>query len=581
MLTGQLPFKGDYEQAVMYSIMHEDPEPPTALRTGVPMELERIVLKALAKEPGERYQSMQDILVDLKRAKRVLESEKSGVTKSVVKPQKGRNLGFYTGAVAFVVLLVFAVFYFSTDHSQKIESIAVLPFVNASGNAEIEYLSDGMTETLITSLSQLPKLNVKARSSVFRYKDKETNPHIIGQELNVQAILNGRIVQRGEQLTLSLELVNVQTENVIWSEQYNRKQADLVALQNEIARDVSSKLKTKLSGADIAELTRTYTANPEAYELYLKGKYYANQYTEEGIRRSIDRFNQAIAIDPDYSSAHSGLAYSYILLDDWFESPHECAPKARDAAKKALAINETDVDAHVVLGIVAHWYDWDWAAAEREFKRSLELNPQNSESYIYYAWFLSAMQRHEEAFATSRQGLQIDPLFSGTNFSMASTLIFSHRWDDAIAHLHKAIELDPNYWFHHSYLGRAYEQKGMMPEAIAEFKLALELDRQQSENWAGLGHAYAVSGKKTEAQKMIDDLMKRSSEDNYVAAYNIAVIYVGLGDRDKAFAWLERAYADRSYYLPVYLTTDARLDSLHSDPRFKDLVRRIGLPWRD
>ncbi len=487
-----------------------------------------------------------------------------------------RQLAVVGIAVLILIGGFFGYRYFAP--TKQIESIAVMPFVNESGNADVEYLSDGMTETLISSLTRLPNLSVKARSSVFRYKGKEIETKTIGKELNVQAILNGRVVQRGDQLTLSLELVDVATENAIWSQQYTRKQTDLVLLQTEIVHDVSSKLKSKLSGADLAKVEKNYTANAEAYQLYLKGKYSANKFTKKGFQQSIDYFNQAIALDPNYSSAYSGLAYAYILLDDWFELPSESAPKARETAKKALAINEEDVDAHVVLGMVAHWYDWDWVTAEREFKRSLELNPKNTDSYTYYAFFLAAMGRDDEARAIARQGLQVDPLSSGTNFGIAATLVFSHRWDEAIEHLRKAIELDPNYWFHHSYLGRSYEQKGMMLEAIAEFKLALGLDDQQSENWAGLGHAYAVSGKKAEAQKMIDEMIKRSSQNIYVAPYNVAVIYAGLGEKDKAFEWLERAYSDRAYYLSVYLTTDERLDSLHSDPRFKDLVRRMGLP---
>jgi TolB-like protein/Flp pilus assembly protein TadD len=509
----------------------------------------------------------------------VLPAHPSGKTRALAKPKRRKiAIAVIVTAVVAAVGAVIVNSYLPRNHRRSIESIAVMPFVNESGNADVEYLSDGMTETLISSLSQLPNLNVKARSSVFRYKGKETNPQTIGRELNVQAILNGRVVQRGPQLMLSLELIDAQTENVIWSEQYNRKQSDLLTLQGEIARDVSSKLKTKLSGAEVAKLTKTYTANPAAYELYLKGKYYANRYTREGLGQSIDCFNQAIAIDPNYSSAYSGLAYTYILMDDWFMSPNQSVPKAREAARKALEINESDVDAHVVLGLVAHWYDWDWSAAEKELKRSLELNPRNSESYIYYSYLLSPIGRPDEAEAIARQGLQIDPLSSGTNFGVASALVFNRRWDEAIAHLRKSIELDPNYWFHHSYLGRSYEQKGMMPEAINEFKLAFELDNQQSENWAGLAHAYAVSGRKDEAQKMLADLIRKSSGNTYVSPYSVAIIYAGLEDKDKTFEWLERAYSERSYYLPVYLTTDARLDHFHADPRFKDLVRRIGLP---
>jgi TolB-like protein/Flp pilus assembly protein TadD len=500
-----------------------------------------------------------------------------GGTRELMRP---RRSWVAIALVAFVAATVSVggYVYFTRNPQTSIQSIAVMPFVNESGNADVEYLSDGMTETLIASLSQLPSLSVKARSTVFYYKGKETSPKKIGDDLSVQAVLLGRVAQRGSDIKLNLELVNTSTQDVIWSEQYNRKQSDLLTLQGEIARDVSSKLKTKLSGAEVAKLTKTYTANPAAYELYLKGKYYANRYTKEGLAQSIDCFNHAIAIDPNYSSAYSGLAYTYILMDDWFMSPNQSAPKAREAARKALDINEADVDAHVALGLVAHWYDWDWSLAEKELKRSLELNPKNPESYLYYSYLLASLGRAQEAEAIARQGLQIDPLSSGTNFGVASALVFNRRWDDAIVHLRKAIELDPNYWFHHSYLARAYEQKRMMPEAIAEFKLAFDLDNQQSENWAGLAHAYAVSGRKAEARKMLADLNGKSAEDDYVSAYSVAIIYAGLEDKDKTFAWLERAYLDRSYYLPVYLTTDARLDGLHGEPRFKDLVRRIGLP---
>jgi serine/threonine protein kinase/Tfp pilus assembly protein PilF len=285
-----------------------------------------------------------------------------------------------------------------------------------------------------------------------------------------------------------------------------------------------------------------------------------------------------LVIDPNYSRAYSGLAYTYILLDDWFMWPHESVAKARENATKAIAIDETDVDAHLVMALVAHWYDWDWKKAENEFKRAIALNPKNSESYVYYAYFLSSQKRNDEALSIARQGIQIDPLSSLANFGVASTLLFARRWDDAIAHLQNAIKIDSNYWFHRSYLGRAYEHKGMLSEATAEFQRGVDADREQSENWSGLAHAVAVSGKKAEAEKILNDLISKSSAGSYVSPYNIAVIYAGLADKEKALLWLERAYTERSYYLPVYLTTDERLDHLRSETRFKDVIRKIGLP---
>ena len=480
--------------------------------------------------------------------------------------------------VAVMVLIggFFGYRYFTA--TKQIESIAVMPFVNESGNADVEYLSDGMTETLISSLSQLPNLNVKPRSSVFRYKGKETDPQTIGKELNVQAILSGRVVQHGNDITLHIELIDAQKEIVLWSSDYSRQIRNLVALQSEIARDVSTNLRTKLSGADVAKVTRTYTTDSTAYQAYLKGKYNTNKYTKEGFDEGIQNFNQAIAADPKFSLAYSGLAYNYVNLDDWFMSASESIPKAKDAARKALELDDTNYEAHLVMAITAHWYDWDWATAEREFKRSLELNPKNTETYLYYSWFLSSMGRHEESLAMARSGLQIEPLSSGSNYAVAAAFFFNHRWDDAIRQLNEAIKLDPNYWFTRSYLGRSLMQKGQIQEAFKEFKAALEIDNSQSENSAGIGYAYAVMNQKGEAQKIIEQLTKQSSANSYFSPYNVAVIYAGLGDKNQAFAQLEKAYSNRSFYLAVYFPTDERLDALRSDPRFAGLLKRMNLP---
>ena len=273
------------------------------------------------------------------------------------------------------------------------------------------------------------------------------------------------------------------------------------------------------------------------------------------------------------------MAYNYINQDDWYIAPNEAGPKARDAARKALALDENDADAVLALAITTQWYEWDWIAADRLFTRAIELNPNNAEAHVYYTWFLAPMGRHEQALAEAKRGLQLDPDSSLANFGVGSALVFSRQWDQAIEQLRTAIVLDPDYWFHYLYLGRAYEQKGNLPEAIAAFQRALELDRDQVENWSALGHAYALSGKRAEAQKVIDHL-KEVSAHSYVAPYNIAIIHAGLGDKDQAFAWLDRAYTERSYILAVYLPTDARLDPLRDDPRFNNLIRRVGLPLR-
>ena len=390
-------------------------------------------------------------------------------------------------------------------------------------------------------------------------------------------MLAGSVAQRGDDLTIDVELDDVRNGKQLWGEQYHRKLADLLAVQSDIAREVSQRLRSQLSAEDQKKLTKGSTDNPEAYRLYLKGKYYTDKFTKEGFETGIDYFNQAIAVDPNYGLAYSGLAYNYINQMDWFMAPNEAGPKTKDAAEKALAIDESDARAHLTLAILAHWYEWKWAAAENEFKRTLELSPNDSEAFSFYAWFLAPMGRNDEALAEARRARQADPLSSLSSFGTGAVLLFARQWDPAIEQLRRAIEVDPNYWFSHCFLGRAYEQKRKFPEAIAEFQRALEIEKDNSEIWSALGNAYAVSGKTAEAQKVLDHL-KELSAHGWVAPYNVAVIYAGLGDKDQAFALLEQAYKDRSYYMATYLATDERLDNLRSDPRFADLRRRVGLP---
>ncbi|MEO7658630.1 MAG: hypothetical protein ABIV48_03355, partial [Pyrinomonadaceae bacterium] len=362
------------------------------------------------------------------------------------KPLRSRTK-LLVGLGAAVLMLVgglFGYLYFSSD-SKQIESIAVMPFVNESGNADVEYLSDGMTETLIKSLSNLPNLNVKPRSSVFRYKGKDTDLQTIAKDLNVQAILNGRVAQRGDQLTLSLELVDVQKDKVIWTEQYQRKQSDLVSLQNEIARDVSTKLKSKLSGADAAKVEKNYTVNPEAYQLYLKGRYHAARYTEEGFRKAIDYFNQAIAIDPTYALAYDGLAYCY--YSSWYIPAKEGSLKAKAAAMKALEIDPSLAEAHASLATTSFWFEYDWAAAEREFKRSIELNPHYGYVHAGYGILLATLGRFDEAVIEAKRGVELEPLSAELNTMLGLVYYYAKRYDLATEQLKKAIEIEPNFWW--------------------------------------------------------------------------------------------------------------------------------------
>ncbi len=577
MITGLHPFKGDYEQAVMYSIMNEEPEPVTGLRTGVSMELERIVNKALAKKPLERYQHTDEILVDLRALQR---GYASGVSKQPLAGVKsaGKNRAYLYGGIAVLFIsLAFVLFNLFTGHGGPIDSIAVLPFVNSSGDPDIEYLSDGMTESLINSLSQLPHLSVKARSTVFRYKRKDVEPQKAGEELAVQAVLNGRVVDRGENLTLSLELVNVRTGNQIWGEQYIRKLADLASLPGEISHDVSNKLRMKLSSADERKLAKTYTANAEAYELYLKGRYHLLKLTPPEAQKGISYLQQAIEIDPAYALAYVGLSEAYRSLALAGEmTPTEFYPKSKAAAQKAIDIDDALAEAHTALGSNIFWYDWNWTEAEKQYQRALELNPNSVDTHLFYAHLLSNTGRHAEGLAEIKRARELDPLSPFVGALEGQFLIHAGRSDEALARLQKTFELDPNFWFPHLHAASAYIEKGMLAEAIAEARKSKELSGGETHSMAFLGYALARLGKQAEARTQLEALLKRSNV-RHVPPYNIALIYNGLRDHDETLAWLKRGYEQRDPKM-TFLKVEPKWNNLRSDPRFQDLMRRMRFP---
>jgi len=457
-----------------------------------------------------------------------------------------------------------------------IESIAVMPFVNSSGNSDVEYLSDGMTDMLITNLSQLPQLSVKARSSVFRYKGKDASPQQIGKELNVQAILNGRVVQRGNDLTLHIELVDAQTETALWSGDYNRSMTNLATLQSEIARDVSRKLRLRLSGADEQKLAKNYTANAEAYQLYLKGRYHVLKATRSDIQTSISYFQQATDLDPSYALAYVGLADGYRALTLGGEmSPTEYMPKAKATAQKAIEIDDSLAEAHAVLGFIIFWYDWDWSAAENQFKRALELDPNSADAHLSYAHLLSNTGRRAEAVAEAKRARELDPLNLRTSALEGQFLLHAGRIDEALERLQKTFELDPNYYLAHQFASSAYIEKGMYGEAVAEAQKARDFSGGRSHPMMFLGYALAKSGKRAEARGLLEGLLKLSTE-SYVPPYFVALVYNGLGERDDALAWLERGFEQRDPFM-TFLTVEPKWNNLRSDPHFQDLLQRMNL----
>ena len=460
--------------------------------------------------------------------------------------------------------------YFAPANSKQIESIAVMPFVNESGNADVEYLSDGMTETLISSLSQLPNLNVKARSSVFRYKDRETDAQTIGKELNVQAILNGRVLQRGQELILYVELVDVTTENSLWKQSYTKTMTNLVALQNDIARDVADKLKVKLSGADEQRLAKNYTENTEAYKLYLQGRFYRNKSTVANNRKAIEFFNQAIAVDPNYALAYAGIADAYPLL--FFDiTPHQAMPKAREAALKALLLDNNLAEAHAALGRVLRDYDYDFATAERELKTAIELDPNYAGAHTGYGLLLTRFGRHEEGFAEYRRALELEPLSLGINREYSEGFIFARRYDEAIAQLKKTLELDATFVSTHVSLGFVYQMQGKYAESVEERAKVREL-QDNPQIAMQIRESFAKGGWEGFLRDQIED--RRISNPS---AYVVAAFHAALGEKDKAFAELNKSYENREYYMTL-LKVDPRLDPLRDDPRFKELLKKVGFP---
>jgi TolB-like protein/Tfp pilus assembly protein PilF len=482
-------------------------------------------------------------------------------------------------ASLIVVALIAGVYlYWPRDKkaAAPIESIAVMPFVNESGNADIEYLSDGMTETLISSLSQLPNLNVKPRSSVFRYKGKATDAKTIGKELNVQAILNGRVVQRGQDLSLFAELIDVALDKVVWSQQYNRKQSDLVTLQSEIARDVSSKLKSKLSGADVAKVEKNYTANAQAYQLYLKGKFYWNKRTGESLKQAAELYRQAIDKDPNYALAYSGLAETYVLFSSYDVAPaNDSMPQAKAAALRALAIDDSLAEAHTALGFYLSNYEWDRDGSEKEYRRAIELKPNYATAHHWLGADLSNVKRFDDSLVELRRAEELDPLSPIIGTNLGDTLVFARRYDEAIAQYKRTLVSNPNFAYAHRALGWAYGSNGMYPEAIAETRTSIELNNGSSaKGYWGLW--LAKSGKRDVAVKLLSEL-KQETTRGYVQSYTFALMYIGLGDKEKALNWLEKQMSGRSETANTYAVAP-ELDDLRSEPRFKEMLKRMNLP---
>ena len=583
MCTGMLPFRGDTSGVIFESILNRAPASAVRLNPGLPVELERIVNKALEKDRDVRCQSAAELRADLKRVKRDTESGKA-IASSIATSRWSRRT-MLIGAVALVfaiAVIAVAAFYLGSSGHAPINSVAVLPFSNASGDPNTEYLSDGITEGIIDRLSGLPTLKVISRTSAFRYKRRDIEPQRVARELAVQALVTGRVAQRGDDVSVSAELVDAREDKQLWGEQYSRKLADIASVQQEIATAISGNLRVRLTSEEKTRSAKTYVANPEAYQLYLNGRYHANKGTYDGLMKGIEYFQQAIAKDPNYALAYASLADSYVELGGWltYLPPSEAGPKAKAAAMKALELDDSLAEAHAALARAQYYFGWDWPSAEREFKRAVELNPNSAISHHGYSELLLARARFDESIAEGMRALEIDPLSPQIVADLAYTYLVMRRYDEAIAQHRKALDLDPNAaWIRHD-MAHAYTLKGAYAQAIAEDdKIPVQAKVVAAENKliaSGIGWIYAVSGRRADALKIAEQFKDLASHA-YVDFYQVAEIYAALDDKDQAFRLLEKAYEEHSSNMP-FLAVDPFWDGIRSDPRYADLLRRMGLP---
>jgi TolB-like protein/Tfp pilus assembly protein PilF len=481
-------------------------------------------------------------------------------------------------AAGVIISAVAGFFLLPRVSAHKVDkSIAVLPFENASNEPNTEYLSEGISEALINSLSELQQLRVIARPTAFRYKAKDVDPRQVGRELGVAAVLTGKVRQMQDALNVQVDLVDAVTGAQIWGAGYDRNIADLVAVKQAIAQEITAKLKLKLSSEEQRRLVNRDSTNAEAYQFYLRGRYFWNKRTSDGIKQAIEHFQQSVERDPNFALGYVGLADSYIGLTFYnFAAPHETMPKAKESAIKALALDNTLAEAHASLAHVLMNYDWNWSEAEKEFKRSIELKPDYATAHEWYAiHYLTATGRLEEAVQEMKKALELDPASLVMNTFMGATLYYAGRYDEAIDQCRRTIQMDPNFAVAHWHLGLAYEQKQILDAATEEFKKAISLSEGSPLMRAALGRAYAESQKKYEANEMLSELNELAKRQ-YVSAYEVAKIYVALGNSEQAFQLLAKAYAEHSFHLPN-LNVCPQLKPVRSDPRFQDLVQRIGL----
>jgi eukaryotic-like serine/threonine-protein kinase len=575
MLAGRRAFHGDTAADTMSAILTKEPPELSATNRSVSPGLDRVVRHCLEKDPERRFHSAHDLAFDLEAL-----SDASGPLPPAVRPARSGKRIAVIAAAAVVLLAAAAIRLWrrASGASATLDSVAVLPFVNASRNPDTEYLSDGITESIINSLSRLPELRVAARSSAFRYKGREDDPQKAGRELNVRAVVSGRVLQRGETLSVQADLVDVANGSQLWGERYERKLADVLAVQEAIARDVSAKLRPGLSGEQKARLRQRYTSSTEAYQLYLRGRHAWEKRTMAGLQEAAGFFQKAIDSDPTFALAYAGLADSYAVLPSYsLMAPVDAYPRAKAAARKALEIDESLAPAHATLGLILTDYDHDWSGAEAEFRRSIELDGNYPTSHFWYAQLLSGTGRSNEAVEQIRKARELDPLSPIIQANVVRILGDAGLLDEAIVQGQKAVKDNPNFAPPHFFLSVAYEATGRTPEAVAECRRAAEILGPLPQGLWHRARGEALAGQRAEAFATLQQLEDMRAS-RYVAATYIATVLIRLGEKDRAFEWLEKAVDERSYEC-VFLNVTPLFAPFRSDPRFANLVRKVGLPF--
>ncbi len=579
MATGRQLFSGNSTAILFDAILNRMPTPPGRVNPDLPLQLEHFLNKALEKDRKLRYQTASDLRADMARLKRDTESARVAAVGPAAAPQARpwwrRKTALAAGGVPLAALLAlatwFAVF---RARGQAIDSVAVLPFVNATADPNTEYLSDGITEGVINSLSRLPQLRVMARTTVFRFKGREDDPQKVGRDLGVGAVLVGRIRPHGELLTVQTELVDVSSGTQLWGEQYNRRLADLLAVQDEISREISEKLRLRLTGEEKSRLASARPVNPDAYQLYLQGRFYWNKGSIEGTKKAMNYMNQAVTKDPTYALAYAGLADCYVVVSGWSGQipPVESSTKGKAAAMRALELDPLLAEPHAALAEFRE-REFDWTGAESEFKRAIELNPNYATAHEWYGELLANLGRLEEAREQIQMARRLDPLSLQIQLSVAELYAFAHQFDRAIEELRKILEMDPNFPNALHWLGWLYETKGMYREAAAESQkyYLVQYREAAAAGWENVTDE--ASYRRAFARVLA--LRKEQAKKEYVGPFVFVDLYLRLGEKEQALAWLEKAYQEHSPGLSYLKRDPYYYDPLHSDPRFQDLLRRV------